>query len=318
MIWLQLGLALLGLIGLFYGAEWLVGGSSRLAFHLGISPLIVGLTIVAFGTSSPELLVALRANPQGNGSLVMGNVTGSNIYNLALILGIGAFIYPLKVPRQLLVRDMPIMLLASFALLWLVRDDQIARWEGGALFAGLLGYLVWSGFTSAKQIKESVAGEFAGPSDQSTTSVPKCLLVIVGGITCLGVGAELLVDSAEKIARHFGISDAVIGLTLLAFGTSVPELATVVVASMKREGDIITGNIIGSNIFNIMAILGITALGKPIQFQAAPMTLDFRFMLGIALLCYPLMITRRLLSRWEGAVLLIVCTTYLFFVYQRI
>ena len=116
MIWLELGLALLGLIGLFYGAEWLVGGSSRLAFHLGISPLIVGLTIVAFGTSSPELLVALRANLQGNGSLVMGNVTGSNIYNLALILGIGAFIYPLKVPRQLLVRDMPIMLLASFAL----------------------------------------------------------------------------------------------------------------------------------------------------------------------------------------------------------
>ena len=319
---LQLVLSIVGLALLYFGAEWLVEGSSRLALRFGISPLVIGLTVVAFGTSSPELLVCLQANmtkpPLEGGAFVLGNILGSNIYNIALILAIGALIRPINISRQIIVREVPILIGAVLLLIWFLQDQRLSRTEGGIFFAGLLAFLLFSGITSAKQMREKRDAAKEEKSEAEESPVWKSIFLIVAGLGALIFGSNLLVESATRLATLLGVSPALISLTLVAFGTSVPELATVVVASMKNQGDIITGNVIGSNIFNVLAILGITALVRPVVYSTQDVhALELYYMAGITILLLPLLMTRRWLSRGEGMLLLASCMVYLYFLYQQ-
>ncbi|NUB43833.1 calcium/sodium antiporter [Fertoebacter nigrum] len=252
----------IGLIGLFFGGEFLVRGASNIARAYRISPMVIGLTIVGFGTSTPELLVSLNAALDGAPAIAIGNVLGSNIANILLILGLSALITPIIAPLSRLWRDLAVMMGAS-ALIWLMLlDGAVSRLDGAVLFAGLIGFLVMSFMTVR-----------VDPPQDAPSPPPmwQSLLFTIGGLVILMVGARLLVDSATEIARTFGISEAVIGLTIVAVGTSLPELATSLIAAWRKQMDIAVGNIIGSNIFNILGILGLTTLIAPIT------TVDPRF-----------------------------------------
>lgn len=331
---LQFALATVGLALLYFGAEWLVGGSARLAYRFGISPLIVGLTVVAFGTSSPELLVCLDANltaatPTAGGGFVLGNIIGSNIFNIALILAVGALIRPILVSRQIIVREAPFLLGATLLLVWFLADHALSRLEGGVFVLGLLVFLVFSGITSAKQMRRNnraAAPLGIDPEEEAKTAAEakltplwKLLGLIATGLITLALGAHLLVDSAGKIALMMGVPEALVSLTMVAFGTSVPELATVVVAALRKHGDLIMGNIIGSNIFNIMAILGITTLVKPLVYDPLEVQpLEIYYMTGLTIVLLPFLINRRRLSRWEGGLLLASCLVFLSFLIERL
>ena len=322
---LQFALALAGLTLLYFGAEWLVGGSSRLAWRLGVSPMVVGLTVVAFGTSSPELFVCLDANltsedPIKGGGIVMGNIIGSNIFNIALILGVGAVIRPIQVSRRIVLGQAPILVAATLMLLWFLRNQEISPLEGALLFAGLLAFLLLSGMTSAKQMRDRRHAREGQETTLVDTPAPlgMSLTLILIGLLALAAGSHLLVSSAEALALSLGVSEALIGFTVIAFGTSVPELATVIVASLRREGELITGNVIGSNIFNTLAILGIVALVKPIVFDSDQVSsVEIYFMVGLTLFLFPLFLARTRLGRWEGAALLLACLAFAYLLFQR-
>jgi len=297
-----------GLVALYYGAEWLVGGSSQLALRLGLTPLVVGLTVVALGTSAPELFVSIGFNMKGQPDAAVGNVVGSNICNIALVLGVAALIRPLSIEGQIVRRDMPILIGASVALILMLWDGVIAQWEGGLLVAGIVIYIVMS-LKLAKAASPELKAEFERgiedleAVDPSTARPLVFMLLIIFGLGALVFGSHLLQTGAIFIATKANVSEAMIGLTLLAFGTSLPELATSVVACMKNEGDIVAGNAVGSSIFNIFAILGLTALIKRmVVTNIEPM--DLAVMLAVAILVVPLMFTQRKLERWEGALLL--------------
>lgn len=252
----------IGLIGLFFGGEFLVRGASNIARAYRISPMVIGLTIVGFGTSTPELLVSLNAALDGAPAIAIGNVLGSNIANILLILGLSALITPIIAPLSRLWRDLAFMMGAS-ALIWvMLLDGAVSRLDGAILFAGLIGFLVMSFMTGRVE-----------PAHDEPAPPPmwQSLAFTIGGLVILMVGARLLVDSATDIARTFGISEAVIGLTIVAVGTSLPELATSLIAAWRKQMDIAIGNIVGSNIFNILGILGLTTLIAPIT------TVDPRF-----------------------------------------
>lgn len=301
---------LVGLASLVAGAELLVRGSASLALRLGIQPLVIGLTIVALGTSSPELLVSVKAALQNSPGLALGNVIGSNICNIALILGIAAMIRPIEVHRQLLGLDIPVMIISSLVLCVFLIDGQLVRWEGAILFAALVAYIGYSIF-KARQMKEGLSE--SDVEDEAIPTVKRSKLFLLGlitaGLMMLVFGANQFVDGAITLAEKLGVSKAVIGLTIVAVGTSLPELATSVVASFKKEGDISAGNVIGSNIFNVLCILGITALIHPLQSDAIT-ALDLLTMLGIACLTLPLLRTGFRLSRLEGGLLLLIYAGY--------
>ncbi len=321
--------AIVGLALLYFGAEWLVSGSSKLALRLGIAPLIIGLTVVAFGTSSPELFVCLGANlteadPIVGGGMVMGTIIGSNVFNLALILAVGALIRPIPVSRQIVVREMPILLAATALLIWFLRDQQLTRVEGGILFGGLIAFLVLSAITSIKQMREKRGAAPEIPDDldpeaAKEMTVWKAIGFIVFGLVGLAYGSDLLVNSSKAIAEVFHVSAAIISFTIIAFGSSVPELATVVVASIRKEGDIITGNVIGSNIFNTLAVLGIVSLAKPVVYNSAQLsTVEPYYMAGLTLILFPFLLTRRTIARWEGLVLLLACAGFGYILFQKV
>lgn len=322
-LWLLGGLALL-----YYGADWLVDGASRIALKLGISPLVVGLTVVAFGTSMPELLVCLKANsPEllvkpagwlgvhfttdgGSSDIALGNIVGSNIFNVALILGVAALIRPVVIHSQLIRREMPILIGCSAVFILMMGDMVIHRWEGYVLVAGILLYVI-SSVLLAKKAKHTEEFEAEFDDDMSGRKAKfwfNATLILVG-IGALMAGAHLLVDHGEALALIFGVPKVIISLTLFALGTSLPELATTVVASLKKQGDIITGNAIGSCIFNLMAVMGVTAgverlEGKHISW------LDLGVMMGVTLLIMPFMWTNMRLGRREGGVLVAVAIGY--------
>ncbi len=298
---------LLGLAGLYYGAEWLVGGSSKLALRLGVTPLVIGLTVVAFGTSAPELAVCLQLNLGGRPDAAVGNVVGSNICNILLILGLSALIRPIEIKSQVIRREMPILIVVSVALVAILRDGHLSRWEGGGLAVGIALY-VWASFALAARgdipdAEEEFATEIGTEEDARRTSGWLLAGLITAGLLLLVSGSHFFQLGGVNIAQRLGVSEAVIGLTLLAFGTSLPELATSIVACAKREGDIIAGNAVGSSVFNILAILGITVLVKPMAVGGIE-TLDLAFMVGAACACVVLMATRMKLARWEGMLLL--------------
>ena len=354
-------LFLVGFAFLTGGADFLVRGASRLAVRLNIPLVVIGLTVVAFGTSLPELVVSMIANLQGGtrANLAIGNVVGSNIANLALILGVVALLRPMAVDRQLIQREYPLMIGISLLFTAMAWDGQIVRWEGVLLFLGLLGFIYWSyvGSRSLAEEKESEALEYIGgeaedgasSNDEAETAASQAedaetdlqqsqeriaratrnpllpaaisglfrslllrdIGMVVIGIAVLVYGADLLVDSATFIARYFGVSELVIGLSLVALGTSLPELAASVVAILYRRGDIALGNLVGSNLFNMLAIVGITAAVRPLPAPLSMHCVDFPAMLLVATLPFLLVLrSPHQVNRWKGAIMLSLYLTY--------
>ncbi len=299
---LHLLLTAVGIALLYLGGEALVTGSSALARKLGMAPLVVGLTVVAFGTSAPELAATLTASSQGVPEVAFGNVVGSNICNIGLILGLAALVYPVAARGRFLWREMPILVAVSLLMVWFVSDGSIDRFEGVVLLVLLGGYL----WLMLRKDEESarVAAEFAEEFGEVEGSVWASVARVVVGIALLVLGAKLLVVGAISIARAAGVSDRVIGLTLVAVGTSLPELASSLVAAARKEGDILLGNIVGSNIFNILAILGVAGVVRPLTVSLDGAWTDMWVMLAFSILLWPFLVTGRRLDRWEGAILL--------------
>lgn len=304
-----LGLFVLGLMLLAAGAELLVRGAARLAARFGISPLVVGLTVVAFGTSAPELAVSVQAGLAGQADIAVGNVVGSNIFNVLFNLGVSALIVPLVVSGQLVRRDVPLMIGVSVLLLVMALDGRISRLDGLLLFAGIVAYAVFAirqGRQESPALQTEYAQELRSGSRPWLERLPVQIAFIVAGLALLVLGAHWLVGGAVVIARLFGVSELVIGLTIVAAGTSLPELATSVVAALRGERDIAVGNIVGSNIFNILAIAGIAAVVAPGGLEVAPALLrfDIPVMIAVALACLPIFASGHLIARWEGVLFL--------------
>ena len=304
-----------GLVMLFIGAEGLIRGSSNLALRMGITPLVVGLTVVAFGTSTPELVVSLKAAIIGNSSISLGNVIGSNIANIALILGVGALVRPLNIHAKVIMREIPIMIGLSILLIIFLLDGELAFVEGLIFVIGIVVYIVVNIKLARNEKSVEISSEFE-EGLKSKLGTPISVVLIVIGLALLVVGANLFVQSAVAIAKIFEVNDAVIGLTIVAIGTSLPELITSVVASYKKESDIAVGNVVGSNIFNILAILGITSLIIPIS-SAGIGYIDLGMMLLTAILLLPLSRTSFSITRLEGAFLLLGYAGYIYYLLPK-
>lgn len=307
-------LIFIGLVLLVVGAEGLVRGSSSVALRLGVTPLVVGLTIVAFGTGSPEFAVSIGSALNGNSGLALGNVIGSNISNIALILGIAAVIKPLNVRAEIVRREAPIMVVITGFLWLLLYDGELSRIDGAILTFGAVAYTFLTYYLSKQKQKKDVEEEFAEAYTQPKGAVWKDVVFIISGLALLVSGANLLVDGAVTIAKYFGLSEVVIGLTIIAVGTSLPELATSAIAAKKNEADVALGNAIGSNVLNILAVLGITALIQPISLEGVRI-LDLGVMLGSAILLNVLLGRNFILDRLEGSILII---GYVIYVYTLI
>ena len=307
----MIGLLLVGgLILLVVGAELLVRGSSRLAAALGISPLVIGLTIVAYGTSSPEMAVSIQSALSGQVDIAVGNVVGSNIFNVLVILGLSALIVPLVVAQQLVRIDVPLMIGVSVLVWALSLNGFLERWEGFLLFAGIIAYTLFLIVQSRREKNKAVKAEYEteyAPHEPRTGQ--RTLLNVgmaVGGLVLLVFGARWFVDGAIELARNLGMSELIIGLTIVAAGTSMPEVATSLVAAIRGERDIAVGNVVGSNIFNILAVLGLSALVSPDSLPVASgmLTIDMPFMIAVAIACLPIFLTGHTIARWEGIVFL--------------
>lgn len=312
---LTLVLFVIGLIILILGAELLVRGASRLAVGFGISPLVVGLTVVAFGTSSPELAVSIGAAVSGQADIALGNVVGSNIANVLLILGISAVITPLVVTQKLVRREVPLMIGVSMLLLLLGLDGTIGRLEGLLLFAGIVAYTVFAIRQSRQEtgeIQAEYGAEFGQAGRLTARQTIRNVAFVVVGLALLVLGARWLVDGAVSIARLVGLSELIIGLTVIAVGTSLPEVATSVIASIRGERDIAVGNVVGSNLFNILAVLGLAAAAAPagVTVPAAALRFDLPFMIAVAIACLPIFFTGYRIARWEGALFLAYYAAY--------
>lgn len=292
---------------LYYGADRLVSGSSSIALRLGIKPLIIGLTVVAFGTSSPELAVSLLSVFEGKGDIAVGNVIGSNIANIGLILGISALIRPIAVDRQIIKIDTLVMIGVSLLFVIFLLDSYIGRIEGAVLFALLIGYIIMNIRITLKDKSESKPVEDA--LEIKKNNIWLDILFIVFGLGLLVWSSDLFVDKAVFFAKMFGLSEAVIGLTIVALGTSMPELATSVIAAIKGEGDISLGNVVGSNIFNILSIIGVVAMISPISINEINYV-DMATMILMAAIIYPLAKTGYLIDRREGGLLILIYVIY--------
>lgn len=300
-----------GLALLIAGAELLVRGSSRLAAVIGLSPLVIGLTVVAYGTSTPELAVTVQAALMGQADISLGNVVGSNIFNVLFILGVSALILPLAVSQQLVRLDVPIMIGVSLLLSLLALDGKISRLEGVLLFAGIVIYTAFAIRQSRREsqdIQEEYAREY-GADKLARRNGHRLLLqigLIVAGLAALVLGARWLVEGALAIARAAGLSELVIGLTIVAAGTSLPEVATSILAAVRGERDIAVGNIVGSNIYNILAGGGLAALLAPegVRVSSAMLRFDIPVMIAVALACLPIFFTGSSIARWEGGLFL--------------
>ena len=289
-------LFLLGLGLLFLGGEWLVRGASRLAVNMGISPLVVGLTVVAFATSAPELAVSLQAALAGQSDIAVGNVVGSNISNILLILGASALVAPLVVARQIIRIDVPMMIAAGGLAYAMGLDGSVTRAEGFAMVVLLAAYLTMAIRASRPQT----------PPVEMTRPRPihKDIALVLGGVAMLVIGANWLVDGAITMARYLGINELIIGLTVIAVGTSLPELATSIIATRRGERDIAVGNVVGSNIFNVLAVLGLTAIFAPngVPVPSAALAFDFPVMLAASVACLPIFLRGHEIARWEGGI----------------
>jgi len=306
---LSVVLLITGIILLFFGGEGLVKGASRLAKLLGISPVVIGLTVVAFGTSAPEFVVSLIAALKGSSDVVLGNIIGSNISNIGLILGIAALISPIIIQGRLIKVEVPIMIALSFVFYGLAWTLDLEVLQGAILFSVLIVFTVYSYF-GAKEEPKLIEEEY---EEYLSSDGPlwKHILFIVFGLAGLIIGAQLVVDSAISIARVLGVSELVISITVVAIGTSLPELSTSIVAALKKEHDIIVGNIIGSNIFNI-GILGLVSIIHPVSVDKALLNLEFPIMLFFSIIILPMMMTGKKVTRPEGVLLLLLYGVFIY------
>lgn len=307
----ELGLVIIGLAALIFGGDFLVRGAVGIAAKAKLSKLVIGMTVVSFGTSAPELLVSLQSAFDGSPEIAIGNVVGSNIANLGLVLGITVLIFPMPVSRNTIKFDWPMMILASGLFYLFAFDLNLARWEGLILFVLLIVFLVFI-IRKSRKSNEIEVGDIDNIDELTKkVSTPKHLLFLGIGLVGLYFGAEWLIEGAKDLASRAGLSKHVIGITVVAFGTSVPELVTSAVAAYKKETDISVGNLIGSNIFNIMIVLGITSMVKPIGVEPNVISWDILWMLGIALALLPMMVFRNKIGRISGVILLATYVTYI-------
>ena len=311
---------LVGFAMLYYGAEWLVKGSSSLARSLNITPIVIGLTVVAFGTSAPELLVSLISSIKGKSMIAVGNVVGSNICNIALVLGMAAVFQPITSHPSVIKRDIPIMLGISLYLLVLSLNSKLGRFEGATLFGGIILYIFFNYYIALKESKQGSGGEVTAVESELEeieyiTSRSKQVVLILVGIIGVVAGAEIVVDSAIKIMTTLGVSEKFIGLTIIAFGTSLPELATSIVAALRKEMDISIGNLVGSNIFNILSVLGVASLVRPIPipggFFGSGLFFDYIVMMITSFLPWLMMRKTLTVRRKDGFILLFCYVGYL-------
>lgn len=313
----------IGFVALIKGADLLVDGASSLAGRLGVSALVIGLTIVAFGTSAPELVVNLLASWQGNTDIAIGNVLGSNIVNILLILGISAIFYPLAVQRGTVWKEIPFALLAVVVLAVLANDvaidgaasSALTRTDGVVLISFFIIFLYYIfGLTQ----RESANSDSAAASAESQFTMLRSVAMVLAGITGLVVGGKWIVDGAVAFATGFGVSEALIGLTIVAIGTSLPEMATSVVAAYKKNVDIAVGNIVGSNIFNVFWILGVSSLIRPLPFAPA-LTMDLLVTVGATLVLFLALFVgkRHTIERSQGVVFVILYISYIAFLILR-
>lgn len=304
---------LLGLAALVVGAEALVRGASRLAVSWGISPLVVGLTVVAFGTSAPEMAVSVGAALSGTADIALGNVVGSNIANVLLILGLSALIAPLVVHEQIIRQEIPIMIGASLIVVAMALDGTIGRVEAALLFLLVVAYTVFL-VVQSRRASQAASDEFAGgiPSGRWDRHWAVQVAMVLAGLGLLVLGANWLVDSAVAFARVMGVSDLVIGLTVVAVGTSMPEIATSLIAAWRGQRDIAVGNVVGSNIFNLLAVLGAAGLVSEsgLGVPDAARNFDLWVMLAVAFACLPILLTGREIARWEGGVFIAYYAAY--------
>ena len=303
-----------GLALLYFGADWLVKGAMTLALNLGLSPLIVGLTVVALGTSVPEALVSVQAAIGHQGGIAIGNVVGSNILNIALILGLSALITPLKVDSHLVKADVPLLSGATFMLVVLLEDFHISRMEGAFLLLCIVGYIVGNILTVKKTtLEENKIEGMEVPEDPGNNFWRDIALLIVGIIT-LGFGSNFLVTGAVDLARLWGLSEALIGLTIVSIGTGTPELATALMAAYRKSADLAIGNAVGSNLFNIMFVLGLAGLVAPLDAIGINSS-DLYVMLAVTILLLPTVWTGRILDRKEGFLFLAIYFGYLYYLW---
>jgi cation:H+ antiporter len=294
-----------GLIGLFLGGEALVRGSVGIARRMAIPPLLIGLTVVGFGTSTPELLVSVQAAMRGVPDIAVGNIIGSNIANILLIVGLTSLVWPIRVSGATLRRDTAVMVAAALVMVPIFASGEIGRLPGLLLVTALAGYLTWAYLQP-------------GPgSDDDDTAVPtsmaKSALWVAAGLVALMFGARFLVDGSVSIARSLGASEAFIGLTIVAVGTSLPELATSIIAAFRRQSEIAIGNIVGSNIFNVLGILGVTAIIKPVPVADRFLAFDLPIMIAATLALTALLLTRPVIGRGIG---LVVLAAYIIYVWS--
>jgi len=300
-----------GLILLYFGANWLVQGAITLALHLGLSPLIVGLTVVALGTSVPEALVSVRAAIGHQGGIALGNVIGSNILNIALILGLSSLILPLKVDSHIVKADVPLLTGATFMLVVLLEDFHISRMEGAFLLLCIVGYVAGNIMTVKRTSPEENKIEGVEVPEDHSKNLWRDISFLFIGLIALAFGSNFLVTGAVDLARIWGLSEALIGLTIVSIGTGTPEMATALMAAYRKRADLAIGNAVGSNLFNIMFVLGIAALVAPLDGKGIS-SIDLYVMLGVTILLLPTVWTGRILDRKEGFLFLAIYVGYLY------
>lgn len=346
---LQSILFIAGITGVYFGAEWLVKGSSNLSRDLGIKPIVIGLTVVAFGTSSPELAVSLTASVKGSNDIAIGNIIGSNIANIGLILGVAAIVLPLKVEKVIMKRELPLMIAISVAFYFMAIDRKIGFIDGGFLIAGIIFFIysqIYNTLNSKRESRNSTVNTNDVPFFTSSvhsscrqadsgipdnkTGMPDStkeksqarknllfyIVYMVIGLACLLVGAHILVKSAIFIAGKCGLSEMVIGLTVVAFGTSIPEMATSVVSALRKESDICVGNVVGSNIFNILMVIGSVSLIRPLNVTREALFFEFPAMLLFSLALIPMIRGNLRVNRLEGFVLVAGYFAFIFFLFR--
>ncbi len=314
---LPIAAVIAGLILLTWSADRFVFGASAFARGVGVSPLLIGLTIVAFGTSAPEIVVSVLASLQGNPGLAVGNAIGSNIANIALVLGAAAVVAPLAIGRGMVRRELPILLLVSFGVLLLLVNGELGRPEGSVLLGGLVAFTVWMALT-ARRAQQAPSEDTPAVVRGMVETLPDndrlgpAIAWLVVGLLLLLASSQALVWGAVEIAEQLGVSDLVIGLTIVAVGTSLPELATSVVAAFRREAGLAIGNVVGSNLFNLLAVLAVPALIAPLAIDADVLARDYPVMLALTVALFLIALGRRgQIQRWQGALLLIAFASYL-------
>ncbi len=303
-----------GLVLLFFGADWLVKGAVTMALHLGLSPLIVGLTVVALGTSLPEALVSVQASLDNQGGIALGNVIGSNILNIALILGLSALIQPLKVDSHLVKADVPLLVGASFLLMVLLEDFHISRMEGALLLLGIVFYVCGNIMTVKRTSHEEDKIEGMEIPEDPSKNLLRHIGLLVLGLIALALGSNFLVSGAVDLARIWGLSEALIGLTIVSIGTGTPELATALMAAYRKTADIAIGNAVGSNLFNIMFVVGLAGLVAPMDATGINSS-DLYVMFGLTILLLPTVWTGLVLDRKEGFLFVVIYVAYLYYLW---